>query len=1810
MRRATFNVLGLVCALAVMFSAGCGPGLVALSGGGVGAFFGIKPADDKKKSTPAVLGPNVAPAVIVTALVREESPAQINYTLIDANADACSVQVEFAVGAGAFASCLAGAGGDGTTGLASSAAGTTHSFSWDFVTDLGPQRTTGLSIRVRANDGAQFGSWFTLAAQSIGNDGPVISNVNVIGPSGVLLITFNLADQNSDLGSLDLEWSTDQAQNFTPVDQGTEVLGNPPVNLLSSPAGSPGQFIWKSDIALSNYVGDFFLRFSTYDQPAGYSGPTPASPVVAGPFTLDNSVNQPPSLALARPYGGFTFTSTVPLEFTLADGESDAAAVIVKYTFDGSTFFDATMSQQFVQGAAGPFPTSPSPTFYSIYWDALADLQDETGFLVPGVDVRLLFIPADSQGGTPTLSESFTVIGNVAPQVNSLTALNTFGNIPVVVNLQDSSADPCSVDIEYSVDGSNFFPLTQSDFTFGSLSALTSSPSGTDNVLIWNSALVLASTNEPAVFLRITPTDHPASAAASPPHVLMDLTGAAFVSGSFPIINNPAGAAPVSIGIYTTSSPATPPSASPASTPQFVTVAASASRTLDRVIQPASATVTDTFWFIEEGPGIYGTLLDGTGAPLVYSTATLQAFAPGIAMDGDEVMVDDLVNGPATFELDDNGSVNAANFAVDIFGATTSDDVAQALVDAINGLGDALFASRVGDVVTLTHRIAAQILQSSAMAPGIGLCQPIATTGSGIAVITDLAGGTSAQIVQYVAPATFPAGSTYVTIKCFIDDPTFAYTVQASYRLYWGSQPTSVTVTPNSPSVLINGQLQLSATVAPGGSPQTVTWEVIGGGPNGTIDNLGLYRAPSSMPGSNQITVRATSVLPSVSGNLQITLLPEPTQVNVTSAGGVTTLALSSGSASTLQFAASVVPAQAPQTVTWRIRHNGVDQGPGNATVGTINASGLYTAPNSLPSPDVVAIEAVSTAKTSLFGQFFLTLQAPAPTSFQVNPSVAVVFAGGAGQQFNTGSFVPSNANQAVTWEVIPSTGFGTVSGSGLYTPPANVAATTNVTVRAKSSINQAVFADAVVTLNPNVASTPTGVTITPSEGLATTQSGLVLLSASVSPGTASQSVTWTVISGSGTVDSSGRYTPNAASDVDYVATVRATSTVSPFPFAEVQISVAGNGKDLKDIGEVHLGRADHSGVWDSTNDRLWWVGGGSEITAPDADLNVLWYSTGSDTIGAGPNLPSALLTTAPKCIMTSIDPGAKKMYAFCNMGGGAPLRVFTLGLAPIGGSWSEISIGGGGDVPVLTTTLRHPLWFDTSNAIFHLVLNNGFVYRFSTGGNWLTKLTISQTAQAPSTPLNNAWSWDQATRIMWFSGPTDTTTSASMRLYQLDMNQNKWFIRTSSGLPSIGIASGTMFFHQGILWLFGGRNVLTNTYTNNLYRIDTTGSPASWSLQGTAGSWPPPRARGSMELVGFGTDPVLFGGGNDSGVFGDMWSFNEAAVTFTRSNPGSLLPQGRSGASAVWAGTSGIAFGGQCDFGLSGELWSFTYQTTPTRLNWSPLDAGGTAPPPMQGAAMLYDPPTNSVFMFGGTSATKIAGKGTGVTNVLYRLSLSSVPATWSVVSPSGTPPAPRFGAALTFSRTGGGLIKSMWMFGGEGTAGTKFSDIWELDLSGGLPGTWINRSVAGGPDAREGSTIGWDSRRNKILVVGGKNGAGTNHQYFEFDVASPAWTSRSSTNTGNQEDVYESGTIYDDPLRRFLTAPATKSKFQALAVVTGSPVNPSWQYLTNPAQSHPAATSGLFDAANGRYYTLFGERTVSGRSVGTNGARIIHFK
>src|SRR5207248_11491046 len=53
------------------------------------------------------------------------------------------------------------------------------------------------------------------------------------------------------------------------------------------------------------------------------------------------------------------------------------------------------------------------------------------------------------------------------------------------------------------------------------------------------------------------------------------------------------------------------------------------------------------------------------------------------------------------------------------------------------------------------------------------------------------------------------------------------------------------------------------------------------------------------------------------------------------------------------------------------------------------------------------------------------------------------------------------------TWSLIPAAGVGTISSTGLYTPPANVSSTFTVTVIATSAADPSKTGSTILTVNP-----------------------------------------------------------------------------------------------------------------------------------------------------------------------------------------------------------------------------------------------------------------------------------------------------------------------------------------------------------------------------------------------------------------------------------------------------------------------------------------------------------------------------------------------------------------------------------------------------------------------------------------------------------------------------------------------------------------------------------------------------------------------
>ena len=169
---------------------------------------------------------------------------------------------------------------------------------------------------------------------------------------------------------------------------------------------------------------------------------------------------------------------------------------------------------------------------------------------------------------------------------------------------------------------------------------------------------------------------------------------------------------------------------------------------------------------------------------------------------------------------------------------------------------------------------------------------------------------------------------------------------------------------------MVGATRQFTAAVA-NTSNTAVTWSVntIPGGDAtvGTISSTGLYTAPAVVPAS-AVTVRATSAAdPTISGAATVTVLPPPPPV-VT----ISPLTASVNAGQTQQFSASVT-GTANTAVIWSV-NNVVG---GNVSVGTVSASGLYSAPLNVPIPASVSIRATSVANSSSGATATLTVTQP-----------------------------------------------------------------------------------------------------------------------------------------------------------------------------------------------------------------------------------------------------------------------------------------------------------------------------------------------------------------------------------------------------------------------------------------------------------------------------------------------------------------------------------------------------------------------------------------------------------------------------------------------------------------------------------------------------------------------------------------------------------------------------------------------------------------------------------------------------------------
>jgi len=206
----------------------------------------------------------------------------------------------------------------------------------------------------------------------------------------------------------------------------------------------------------------------------------------------------------------------------------------------------------------------------------------------------------------------------------------------------------------------------------------------------------------------------------------------------------------------------------------------------------------------------------------------------------------------------------------------------------------------------------------------------------------------------YTAPAAVPSPAT-VTVHAR-SNAVPAAIGSASVTITPPPPPVSITISPTSATVQTSRTQQFTATVS-NTTNTGVTWQVNGvaGGNStvGTVSTSGLYTAPGSVPSPATVTVSAISNAdPTKSAGSTVTItVPPPVSIAISPATATVRV-------SRRQTFTATVKNTTNTGVTWKV--NGIAGG--NATVGSINSNGVYTAPGSVPSPAAVTVSAVSKA--------------------------------------------------------------------------------------------------------------------------------------------------------------------------------------------------------------------------------------------------------------------------------------------------------------------------------------------------------------------------------------------------------------------------------------------------------------------------------------------------------------------------------------------------------------------------------------------------------------------------------------------------------------------------------------------------------------------------------------------------------------------------------------------------------------------------------------------------------------------------------
>jgi hypothetical protein len=272
-------------------------------------------------------------------------------------------------------------------------------------------------------------------------------------------------------------------------------------------------------------------------------------------------------------------------------------------------------------------------------------------------------------------------------------------------------------------------------------------------------------------------------------------------------------------------------------------------------------------------------------------------------------------------------------------------------------------------------------------------------------------------------------------------------------------------------------------------------------------------------------------------------------------------------------FTAVLSGALSSQSVKWSV----VGAGCSSGSCGTIDQSGNYTAPSSVPANPSIQVVATTTGSVKKSG--FANVTIASPVTITISPNTTQTLRAGLSQPFR--ATVTNTTNTNVNWSIsgagcagagnpcgtiLPATTVGNGNAPTTYTAPAILPTPPTVTITATSAADNTKSASVNVNLILSVSVTPNPVNVQELHAQPFT--------ATVS-GSTNQAVTWSLsgpnCSGAtcGTIDASGNYTapftaPSPSPTVIVTATSQIDNTTSGSATVTVTTTGSGPASQLK----------------------------------------------------------------------------------------------------------------------------------------------------------------------------------------------------------------------------------------------------------------------------------------------------------------------------------------------------------------------------------------------------------------------------------------------------------------------------------------------------------------------------------------------------------------------------------------------------------------------------------------------------------------------